>query len=80
MLNKRDRIISKTRSFWVNTHKYNIRVSSTVKEAIEIYKENGNTLWWDAIMKEIKLYDLHSKSGRNASKIYQSYSKKSSVT
>ena len=25
-----------------------------MKEAIEIDNENGNTLWWDALMKEMK--------------------------
>ena len=25
-----------------------------MKEAIEIDKENNNTLWWDALMKEMK--------------------------
>ena len=27
---------------------------NTVKEAIIIDKENGDTLWWDAIMKKMK--------------------------
>ena len=27
---------------------------NTVEEAILIYKENGDTLWWDAKMKEMK--------------------------
>ena len=36
------------------THKYGIRVPKTFKEAILIKKENGETLWWDAIMKEMK--------------------------
>ena len=26
----------------------------TIKEAIEIDEQNGNTLWWDALMKEMK--------------------------
>ena len=30
------------------------RVPNTVKEVIEVDKENGETLWWDAIMKEMK--------------------------
>ena len=51
MLNKRDQIISNTQRFWVKTHRYGIRVTNTVKEAIDIDKENGDTLWWDAIMK-----------------------------
>ena len=25
-----------------------------VKEAFDIDKENGNTLWWDAIMQKMK--------------------------
>jgi hypothetical protein len=54
VLKKRDRIISKTQRFWIKTHKYGIRVPNTVKEAIEIDAENGDTLWWDAIMKEMK--------------------------
>ena len=79
MLKKQDQIISKTQRFWVKAHKYGIRVPNTVNEAIEIEKENGDTLWWDDIMKEMKMYDLRSKSGRNARKIYQSDTKKSSV-
>ena len=54
MLNKGYRIISRAQRFWVKTHKYEIRVPNTVKEEIEIDKENGDTLWWDAIMKEMK--------------------------
>jgi hypothetical protein len=54
VLKKRDRIISKTQRFWIKTHKYGIRVPNTVEEAIEIDAENGDTLWWDAIMKEMK--------------------------
>ena len=31
MLNKRDRIISKTQRYWVNPHKYRLIVPKTVK-------------------------------------------------
>ena len=55
MLKKLDQIISKIQRFGVKTHKYGIRVPKTVKETIEIDKENGNTLWLDAIMKEMKI-------------------------
>ena len=41
---KRERIISKTQILWVKTHEYSIRVPNTVKEAIEIDKDNGDTL------------------------------------
>ena len=52
---KRYQITSKTHSFGFKTHKYRIRGTNTAKEAIYIAKENDDTLWWDAIMKEIKM-------------------------
>ena len=54
VLRKRDHIISKTQRHWLKTHKYRIRVPNTVEETILIDKENWDTLWWDAIMKEMK--------------------------
>ena len=54
MLNKRDRILSKTQQYWVKNHKYGLRVTKTVKESVEIDQKNGKTLWWDDIMKEMK--------------------------
>ena len=48
-------IVKKVESkHWLRTHKCGIRIPKTVKEAIEIDAENGNTLWWDALMKEMK--------------------------
>ena len=79
VLKKRDHIIYKAQRFWVKTNNYSIRLPKTLKEAVDIDKENSDTLWWDDIMKEMKMYDLRSKSGRNARKIYQSDTKKSSV-
>ena len=35
-------------------HKYGIRVPKMVIEAVGIDQENVDTLWWDAIMQEIK--------------------------
>ena len=67
MLRKQDQIISKT--FWVKKHKYGITVPNIVKEAIEIDKKNGNTLWWDAIMKEMKMYDMGEMQGRSTNRI-----------
>jgi hypothetical protein len=56
VLKKRDRIILlvKKRSprFLKQTH--GIEVPKTVKEALELDKKNGNTLWADAIAKEMK--------------------------
>ena len=55
VIKKRDRIIAKVKSkYWQRTHKYGIKIPKSVKEAIAIDKENGNTLWWDAIRKEMK--------------------------
>ena len=55
VIKKRDRIIAKVKSkYWQRTHKYGIKIPKTVHEAIKFDKENGNTLWWDAIIKEMK--------------------------
>ena len=34
--------------------KFGITLPKNVKEALELYKENGNTMWADAIATEIK--------------------------
>ena len=55
LLKKRDSIISKTASkYWKKTHKYGLSIPHTVKESIEIDKENWDTLWWDSILQEMK--------------------------
>ena len=55
VLRKRERIVSKVKSkYWVRTHKFGIEIPKSVKHAIELDKKNGNTLWWDAIMQEMK--------------------------
>ncbi len=36
------------------THKFGIELPKTVKEAYELDKKNGNTLWADAIAKEMR--------------------------
>ena len=47
---RQKRILQKVkRKYWARTHKYGIRIPNNVKEAMEIDKENGNTLWMDAI-------------------------------
>ena len=71
VLRKRDCIISKTQMHWLKTHKYGIRVPNTVKENILTDKENGDTLWWDAIIKE--------RCSRNSRKTYQLDTNRSSV-
>ena len=55
VLRKRDRIINKVKSgFLRKTHKYGIAVPRSVAEAIQLDLDNNNTLWRDAIEKEMK--------------------------
>jgi len=58
ILKKRDRIISLVKKrnprFLKKTHKLGIEVPKTVREALDIDRRNGNTLWADAIAKEMK--------------------------
>ena len=39
--------------YWERTHKFGIRIPKNVKEAMQIDKENGNTMWMDAMKKEM---------------------------
>ncbi len=58
MLKKRDRIISLVRKWTTRylkrTHKFGIEVPKTVREALALDRKNVNTLWADAIAKEMK--------------------------
>ena len=55
VLNKRNRILAKVKSkYWLRTHKFGIRIPKSVEEAKKIDEQNGDTLWWDAICKEMK--------------------------
>ena len=40
--------------YWQTTHRYGIRLPKSIKEAKELDQKNGNTLWWDAITKEMR--------------------------
>jgi hypothetical protein len=54
-LRKRKRILQKVKSkYWARTHKYGIRIPKSIKEAMEIDRELGNTLWMDAIKLEMQ--------------------------
>ncbi len=57
-MKKCDRIISlvckRTTHYLKRTHKFGIEVPKTVKEALALDRKNGNTLWVDAIAKEMK--------------------------
>ncbi len=58
VLKKCDRIISlvckRTTRYLKRTHKFGIEVPKTIKEALDLDRKNGNTLWADAIAKEMK--------------------------
>ena len=54
-INRRNRIISKGKTrYWQTTHKFGIKLPKTVKEALLIDEENGNTFWANAIKLEMK--------------------------
>jgi hypothetical protein len=51
---KKEAILSKVKSkYWIRTHKYGIKVPKSVEHARKLDQQNGNTLWWDAIMQEM---------------------------
>ena len=55
VLKKRDRIVaSVSKRYHKRTHKFGFEVPKTVKRAKEIDLANGNTLWQDAIAKEME--------------------------
>ena len=55
VLKKRNRIIIKTKSkYCLRTHKFGIEIPKSVIQAQQIDAKCGNTLWWDAICKEMK--------------------------
>ena len=54
-LKKRNRIIAMTKSkYWLRTHKFGIEIPKSVLQARQINAKCWNTLWWDAICKEMK--------------------------
>ena len=54
-MKKRNRILAKVKSkYWLRSHKFGISIPKSVEEAKEVDNQNGNTLWWDAICKEIR--------------------------
>ena len=54
-MKKRDRIIARTKaSYWAKTHKCGFEVPKNWDDCVRIDKANGNTLWQDAVRKEMK--------------------------
>jgi len=67
VLRRKDRLIKMARSHRLKTgYKFGLRVPETVEEALEIDRENGNTLWQDAIAKEMQnvyiAFDVRSET------------------
>ncbi len=55
VLKHRDRIVAKVKTkYWQKTHKYGIEIPKSQEDAKRIDAKNGNTLWWDAIVQEMK--------------------------
>jgi hypothetical protein len=55
VIKKRNRILAATKSkYWLKTHKYGIEIPKSVEDAKRIDANNGDTVWWDAIMKEMQ--------------------------
>ena len=55
VLRNKDKIIAKVKSrSQKKTHKYGIKIPTSVREAYQLDKENGNTYWADAIDLEMK--------------------------
>ncbi len=57
-MKKRDKIISMVNHcsarYLKRTHKFGIEVPKTVAEACDLDRKNGNTLWMDAIAREMR--------------------------
>ena len=55
VVQKKKIIIPKIKSlYWQITHRYGVKLPKTTTEALAFDKENGNTLWWEAIYSEIR--------------------------
>jgi hypothetical protein len=55
VLKKRSRIIADiTKRYHKRTHKFVIEVPNRWDDCVRLDKENDNTLWQDAVMKEVK--------------------------
>jgi hypothetical protein len=55
VLKKRSRIIAAvTKRYHKRTHNFGIEVPKSWEDCVRLDKENGNTLWYDAVMREMK--------------------------
>lgn len=56
----KNRIVSKVRSkYWSSTHKFGVELPKTIDDCKRLDTKNGNTLWMDAVRKEMKGIDEH---------------------
>mmetsp|Transcript_11237 Transcript_11237/g.16168 ORF Transcript_11237/g.16168 Transcript_11237/m.16168 type:complete len:1367 (+) Transcript_11237:2028-6128(+) len=67
VLKRKDRLIKMARSHRLKIgYKFGLRIPDSVEEALDIDRENGNTLWQDAIAKEMQnvyvAFDVRSES------------------
>jgi len=54
VLSKWNQIIGKTKSkYWLHTHKFGIQIPKFIEEVKRLNQQNGNTLWWEVICKEM---------------------------
>jgi hypothetical protein len=55
VLKRSRRIVQKVKTrYWQRTHKFGVRLPKSVPEALQLDKENGNQLWYEAIQKELR--------------------------
>ena len=55
VMKKRNCILTKVKTkYWLRSHKIGIRIPKSAEEANKVDNQNGNTLWCDAICKEIR--------------------------
>jgi hypothetical protein len=52
-MRRRERIAKLKKKYMRTTHKFGIDIPNSVKHAIMLDEANGNTLWQDAIKKEM---------------------------
>jgi hypothetical protein len=62
VLKKRSRIIlDVTESYHKRTHNFGVEVPKSWDECVRLEKENDNTLWQDAVRKDIKNFRIEFK-------------------
>ena len=51
-IKKGKQIAAKVKSkHWTRAHEFGIKIPKSIREARRLDEENGNTLWWDAMLK-----------------------------